>query len=99
MVVRSATIFSLSLGATGVREVNPSVFRARDRVLVARLGVPYDSHSGVARQDALESLGSLWSSIGDDHHSRVEAHAHSHATAVVKADPARAGRRVDERVQ
>src|SRR5215831_15284849 len=58
-----------------------------------------DPHAGVCRQYALEPARGLGGSIGHDHHSRVQAHPDSHATAVVESHPARTGGGIHQRIE
>ncbi len=86
-----------SCGGIGTRSV---VLVGRgDRLGIARVDVPDDSHPGIGRQDTLEPRRHLVGAVGDDDHAGVDRVADPDAAAVVDADPGRAGGHVDERVQ
>ena len=73
--------------------------RRASRLGVAGVEVAHDAHAGVGREHALEALRRLVGAVGDDDHAGVDRVADPDAAAVVDADPGRARRHVDERVQ
>ena len=70
-----------------------------DRLVVARVDVAQDARARVGREHPLEPLRRLVGAVGDDDHARVDRVADADAAAVVDADPGRARRDVEQRVQ
>ena len=73
--------------------------RGVERLVVAGVGVAHDARAGIGREHALEPLRRVVGAVGDDDHAGVDRVADPDAAAVVDADPGRARRRVQERVQ
>ena len=67
--------------------------------LVAGIHVAEEAHGGIRGEHALEPLRGLGGSIGYDHLTRVDRVADADATAMMYADPRRAARGVEQRVQ
>src|SRR5207244_5834237 len=81
------------------RQVEPVTPGSLDRLGIAGVGVAHDPGAGVGGQHALEPPGRVGGAVGDDDHAGVERVADADAAAVVDADPRRAGRGVEQRVQ
>ena len=73
--------------------------RRRFGFLVARINVARDAKTRVVRQHAIETQGSLVSAVGDRDLSGVQRVADADASAVMKRNPTRAARRVEQRIQ
>jgi hypothetical protein len=61
--------------------------------------VAHDAGARVGREHSLESLCRVGAAVGEHDHAGVDRVADPDAAAVVDADPGRARRRVQERVQ
>jgi hypothetical protein len=72
---------------------------AFDGALVAGVGVAHDARRRIVREDAREAPRGGFGAVGDDHHAGVLRIAHAHAAAVMQADPGRAARGVEQRVE
>ena len=70
-----------------------------ERLVVAGIGMPHDACARIGGEHALESLRRIGAAVGEHDHARVDRVADPDAAAVVDADPRRARRRVQERVQ
>ena len=79
--------------------MNAAFLPGLDGALIAGIHVAEDAHCGIRGEHALEPLRGLGGSIGDDHLTCVDRVADTDATAMMHADPRRAARRVEQRVQ
>src|SRR5690242_12274104 len=80
-------------------QLHAGLLRVRDRFRIAGVGVTHDAAPRIVREHALEPRVGVRAAVGHDDQPRVDRVADADAAAVVHADPRRAGRAVEERVQ
>src|SRR5437879_6741085 len=66
---------------------------------VACIRMPHNPYPRISGEHTYQLARSLWRSIGDETHSRVNAVAHSDTAALMHAHPSRTCSRVQQRVQ
>jgi hypothetical protein len=81
--------------ASDHRQVEIALARARDRVVVSRVGMAHDARARIVPQHAFDARGSGVRSIADDDDAGVLCIAHADAAAVVEAHPGCAAGRVE----
>ena len=70
------------------RQIQPVRFGNGNRRLVPGIGMAHDARARVIHQNARQAGGGLVCAIGHAHLTGMQAVAHAHAAAVVKAHPA-----------
>ena len=73
--------------------------RGVERLVVAGVGMAHDAGARIGGEHPLEPLRRIRAAVGEHDHAGMDRVADPDAAAVVDADPGRARRRVQERVQ
>ena len=88
-----------SVGHRDHRQVQVVLARARDGLVVARIGMPHHAGGRIVPQHARQPRIGLDAAVAHDHHAGVLREAHAHAAAVVQRHPGGARGAVEQRVQ